>query len=253
MRGINGPVDIPKGMSLIEMSANNKVSMAQFQLGKLYEYGLKELPKDISKAIGWYTRAAENGHATAQYRLGKLYLKADTPLKNIPLGLEFLEKSASQNITSAIFNLGNIYYDGKIVKQDMAKALNYFQKGTGLGHLPSQNFVGFMIENGSGVKKDKEKACKIYDETGRRGSAYGLYRYGLCQLSDPDPSPENQKKAFILFEQAARKNLADAQYFLALCYEYGKGTPKNPGEAIEWYRRASENDKPEALYQLGML
>ena len=39
---------------------------------------------------------------------------------------------------------------------------------------------------------------------------YGLYRYKRASFSDPDPSPENQKKAFILFRTGCPKNLADA-------------------------------------------
>lgn len=41
-------------------------------------------------------------------------------------------------------------------------------------------------------------------------------------------------------------------YRLGLCLERGFGTEKNLRTALQWFRKAAEQDQPEARYKLGL-
>ncbi|MGM9803707.1 MAG: tetratricopeptide repeat protein, partial [Muribaculaceae bacterium] len=47
-------------------------------------------------------------------------------------------------------------------------------------------------------------------------------------------------KKFRILHNAAEQGLADAQFELGFCYEYGRGVEPNPAEAAHWYRMAAE-------------
>lgn len=48
----------------------------------------------------------------------------------------------------------------------------------------------------------------------------------------------------------AGTNSVDAQFYVAVCYENGIGTDKNPLEAFKMYRRAAERGLPDAMYNI---
>jgi TPR repeat protein len=54
------------------------------------------------------------------------------------------------------------------------------------------------------------------------------------------------------FRKAAEQGLAQAQYNLGVCYEYGKGVKKDLREAVKWYRKAAEQGLAQAQYALGI-
>ena len=54
--------------------------------------------------------------------------------------------------------------------------------------------------------------------------------------------PENVVEALEEYLIAATKGDVDAQYKLAICYEFGWGTDIDIDKAIEWYKRAAEDN-----------
>ena len=72
-------------------------------------------------------------------------------------------------------------------------------------------------------------------------AAERLYQLGLrCQ--------EDGKyiQAFQWFRVAAEKGLADAQFSLGQCYDYGQGVAQEGAEAVKWYRKAAEQGHTRA-------
>lgn len=50
--------------------------------------------------------------------------------------------------------------------------------------------------------------------------------------------------------ESSKFNDLSAQYYLAVCYEYGLGLQKNEMDAFNLYRRAAERGLPDAMYKL---
>ena len=53
------------------------------------------------------------------------------------------------------------------------------------------------------------------------------------------------------FMPLAEQGNADAQYYLGLMYEYGKGVPKDDKTAMKWWTLAAEQGNADAQIQLG--
>src|SRR5437660_2544374 len=60
----------------LKKSARAGNSLAQFELGRRYEFGIETQP-NASMAAHYYRLAAEQGLARAEYSLGRLYLNGD--------------------------------------------------------------------------------------------------------------------------------------------------------------------------------
>ncbi len=62
-----------------------------------------------------------------------------------------------------------------------------------------------------------------------------------------------QKEALSLIQESAEAGVAEAQYYLGLCYEQGSVVPKDLEEAKKWYRLAAGQSYPQAKFRLGKL
>jgi TPR repeat protein len=51
-----------------------------------------------------------------------------------------------------------------------------------------------------------------------------------------------------LYERSASQNLADAQYYLGVLYDKGRGVAVDDRKARDWFRRAAENNQSIAQY-----
>ncbi|MEJ2090139.1 MAG: tetratricopeptide repeat protein, partial [Gammaproteobacteria bacterium] len=51
----------------------------------------------------------------------------------------------------------------------------------------------------------------------------------------------------------AEEGQAKAQYYLGICYEYGRGVRQDDAEAVRWYGKASAQGFPAAQYRLGVM
>lgn len=73
----------------------------------------------------------------------------------------------------------------------------------------------------------------------------------------PEVSPEMLKKMKLMSRfkdilPKAEAGNADDQYKVAIMYETGDGTKKNPREAIKWLMKAAEQGHADARFKLGM-
>ena len=63
---------------------------------------------------------------------------------------------------------------------------------------------------------------------------------------------QEYEQAVDFFRKAAEQGHTDAQFFLGLCYEVGRGVTKDYNEAIKWYRKAAEQGNTIAQCNLGV-
>ncbi|MDR0537273.1 MAG: trypsin-like peptidase domain-containing protein [Tannerellaceae bacterium] len=57
---------------------------------------------------------------------------------------------------------------------------------------------------------------------------------------------EDHEEAVYWFRKAAEQDYADAQYYLGVCYHYGKGINQNIEQAEYWYRKAAYHGQEDA-------
>lgn len=94
---------------------------AQFNLGRLYNFGLG-VDENRSEAVRWYRLAAEQGNASAQDHLGRMYDDGNGVLKSYTEAASWYRLAAEQNNASAQNNLGLMYEYGNGVLKDKVLA-----------------------------------------------------------------------------------------------------------------------------------
>ncbi len=137
-------------------------TQAQYELGRLYEFGDVKTRNQALAAL-WYQRAAEKGHGDAQYAMGRLYDKGEGVKQDFYAAAKWYRLSAtfSRN-PNAQFGMAQLYFYGRGVDQDYGKAIDFYKQAAAQNHAISQYLLGAMYENSWGVKQDYIRAYIWY-------------------------------------------------------------------------------------------
>lgn len=104
------------GMDQIKLNAgeikrNFSAQLHQQSAELLYQMDLDKIGSpDISVMLNEYHKCADAGNAYAQCKLGSFYIKGRFVEKDIPKGLEYLEKAVAQDLYLAAEELFDYYY-----------------------------------------------------------------------------------------------------------------------------------------------
>lgn len=109
--------------------AQNGNAKAQYQLGKMYQYGSNGLNKNASEAIKWITKAAENKHAEANQQLGLWYTYGFNNIeKNYNEAEKWWLRAAELGDCDSQAIIGEWYYRGEYTTKNSSKAIYWFKK-----------------------------------------------------------------------------------------------------------------------------
>lgn len=151
--------------------------------------------------------------------------------------------------------LGFIYERGQGVPADPATAVGWYRKAAAQGDVHAQFRLGFLYAYGRGVDRDDVEAAIWYRRAAEQGNEAA--RAALEQLraegrlAAPPTGPTVSREAVAL-RAAAERGGALAQYQLGLRYAMGDGVPRDPAQAVRWYREAAQQGLAPAQYQLGL-
>lgn len=164
--------------------------------------------------------------------------------------------------------LGVCYRDGLGIEQDRAEAAKWFRKGA--GHTDDYNAYGLGVcyMEGYGVEQDMKEAVKWFLKAAEQDLPYAqcalgiCYAHGLGVTEDPAKAEEYFKKALDGSVKYSSKGLPErakngdheAQYWLGVCYEEGRGVRQDDTMAVAWLQTAEqENDRAQvALARLAL-
>jgi len=264
-------------------AAEQGYASAQYHLGLCYEYGwgleYGRNVKNETRAVEWWRKAAEQGHAGAQYMLGNSYWSSSFA-RDMKLEAERYRKAAEQGDANAQYHLGICYSLGIGVSGSVSLAVEWYRKAAKQGHAGAQYNLGWCYEKGRDVAKNETLAAEWYRKAAEQGNAYAQCELSECykkgkgvdknealatewgrrasenfcrrkgpqEIVDTKNIPrehyENGSKKLLAIEwyrRAAEQNYAKAQYMLGVCYEEGIGVDKDEALAADWYRKAVEN------------
>jgi TPR repeat protein len=187
---------------------------AQFKLGSLY-YSGNEVKQDYTQAALWYRRAAQQGNVDAQYSLGNMFLMGEGIGQDDSQAAQWYAMAAEQGHSSAKHNLENLQKTYESIEPEIET------ESTNSGQLIS-------------LDETPSATVSIEDTTGQSEYERGLaYAFG-------DGVPQNDRTAFNLFYESAKKGYALAQYKVGVAFAYGEGVRQDMKKAVEWYRKAAE-------------
>lgn len=162
------------------------------------------------------------------------------------------------------------FRDGTLALQhgDKAKALTALQYAAENGHPFAQWKLGQMYAKGDGVKQNDMRAFEYFsrvadsyaddrpDTPRARIVSNAFVALGQYYLEGIPNSPvhANPERAREMFQYAATYFAdPDAQYDLARLYLDGKGTPRDPRQALRWLSLASHKGQYRAQALLGAM
>jgi len=96
-------------------------------LAMLYKKGIAGYPKDIDKAMEYLTLASDQHYSVANYNLGKLYEEGSDVKQDYPEAAKFYRLASDKNHSKAQKKLAQLYLKGLGVKEDKKESEKLFK------------------------------------------------------------------------------------------------------------------------------
>lgn len=238
-----------------EFFLNNESSQnrARNELGRLYQLGKDGVAIDYEQALYWYQKAEEHG---SQWCKGSVKF-----LQKHMQGIEEYRQAAERGNAAAQYSLGR---DEENLEHH-EKAFDWYQKSAQQGHINAQFHLAQAYKKGQGVAKNHEQAVYWYRQIATRDMTelenYEQFDYWYQQKLEIDNTQFdlNQRKNETQENYAQRRYLwyrvkekyVEAQFNLGYAYDRGEGIHQDDKQALDWYRKASENGHKRAQFFLG--
>ncbi len=205
----------------------------QYEIGSsLYDKG------NYQEAIKWFTKAAENGYPDAQSELGFMYLNGEGVTVNKSEAARWLRKAGENGDALAQQAVGYMYKNGDGVPRNLSEAQKWFR-------MAAPKFYDLSKK----LMKSGNKQCVNFFETLidmdiLPYNVYSIFHLGAIYYYGEGGQNTDFSKSFRYFTLAAEKDNHPAWYYLGLCYEYGRGTPKDMTKAKECYKKSGYTNLP---------
>ena len=85
-----------------------------------------------------------------------------------------------------------------------------------------------------------------------KGDAQSQYELGNAFYIGSLGIAKDQVEATKWYRRAAEQDLPEAQHNLGVSYAGGQGVAKDEAEAVKWFRKAAEQNLPEAQFNVGI-
>ena len=190
--------------------------------------------QEFEKAAQCLREAAEHGYPQAQLYYGGCLKKGIGVEQDLPAAVEWFRKSAAQEFPVAFYELAVCCENGEGMAPNPDEAIEWYQKALEGG-----------IEE---AREALERVAKLKEESTPEARALALYNQAL-ELFDQQG---RDVECAGLLRQSAELGYVWAQLFYGRFLCKGIGTALDPAEAVEWFRKAADQDCPGAFYELGV-
>lgn len=127
------------------------------------------------------------------------------------------------------------------------QALQMLERAASVDHAQALVELGLAYYAGRWVARDENKAKALWDRAALLGNKEARLRRLILRVRNDVDSLD---KAVEELQIAARDGSVLAEIALAYCFEYGRGTPKNKGEAARLYRNSAQRGSQDAYQAL---
>ena len=269
LRGEGVPKDPVEAVRLFRLAAKQGELNAQRQLGRILEVG-GGVPKDCAEAANWFFNLALIKEQDDRY-----HPDADHPdrqrfsLSNEAPPASSWLKAAEGGDARAQYELGRCHENGDGVAADREEALKWYRRSAQRGYAPAQFILGYLHDGRHHLKYDHEQVVTWYGKAADQGYAKAQYNLGYYYGHGQDESgrlvsggptvwskigvPKNPVEALKWYRMAAENGHAQAQFVMGKSYHSGEGVPKDLAEAVKWWRKAAEQGHAPSQFNLGVM
>jgi len=121
------------------------------------------------------------------------------------------------------------------------------EKKAAQGDGPAQNALGKIYLEGR--RSEQTQAVRWFQAAAGQGIVEAQYYLGMMAEAGRGV-PRDETNALQWYLKAAEHGHADAQYSLALMYATGRGTDRQKEESVRWFRAAADQGLAEAQFNL---
>jgi len=239
MVGAGVKKDPAAGLAWVRKAADQKLPEAEYLLHQTYAEGA-EVATDKTEARQWLLRAAEHGQHDARAKLAEEILQAKDQ-KRAKSVLSWVRPGAMAGHARSCYIMGFIYSVGIGVKTDDVEAMAW--RMVLLNIHDEDNSRSWKIDYKGLGEADQAKAEQRAKELSGEREYHSPFAQDPVELAA-------EKKDYEETKHKAEKGDVDAQYHLAMLYDFGRGTEKNDAEAARWCRMAAEKGHAEAQFSL---
>jgi TPR repeat protein len=100
--------------------------------------------------------------------------------------------------------------------------------------------------------KDYARASSVFQKAAERGDAAAQYNLGVM-YDRGEGVAHDPKQAVAWYRKAAEQGHASAQYLMGIMYDIGKEVAQDPKQAVSWWQKAAEQRNAAAQYKLGFM
>lgn len=245
IQGIGVEQDYREAVKWLKKAVNQDDAGAksQYDLGCCYYFG-DGVEQDYKEAVKWFQKAAEQGDAKAQWRLGACYGDGEGIEQDYREAVKWFQKAAEQGDAKAQAQMGRCYYEGVGIEKNYEEAAKWYRKAAEQGLAVTQGILGILYSGGIGVERNFLDAVKWYRRAAVQGEEDSQSDLEKCCNEFIEMGIDEEVVECYL--KATEQNDAEAQCYLGLCYENGRGTEIDIEEANEWYSRAAEQGNADA-------
>ena len=281
--------DYDKAEMWYGLAAAHGNSMAQYELGKMYLYGIgieknEALGKEYCCDAYWSFRSSvtdtlgfdigadvdsglvDDGYSPDKsaayllYLLGRMEYAGEGVERNYEKAMQWYKLAAAGKHVHANYCIAKMYYAGEGVVQDYSEAKGWYRAAANGRDKYAYYALGKMYDTGTGTEQNYEKAAGWYFRAYQENVPYAQYR--LAQLCEEgkgiDQDEEGAKLLYAkalegFLEQEKQQPDASTELRIAQMYLYGTGVEPDVQAAIEWFQKSADNNEPRALYQMALL
>jgi TPR repeat protein len=249
--GFGGPVDYSAALTWYRRGAAAGNAFAMNHIGVFYTNGLAGLPHDDAQALNWYLKAAQKGDAVGEMNVACAYLDGMGAARDLAAARHWAELSQVQGYGPADGLLGYMLYSGLGGPVDLKRAAAVWLEGAKKSDAKSEQDLGSMLTNGTVVRINLVQARLLFTDAARQNLPEA--QASLASMEDFDPAATNYEEGLMLARKAVAAKLPRAYGILANFYLHGHGVPADPAYALALYKQCAELDDRVCAAQLGLM
>lgn len=198
---------------------------------------------------------AGKGDADSQLALGLYYLNEvqATPIEPDPENAaKWLRASAAQGNATAQFAIAELLLNRpKLSDSEKAEVVDWLQKSSGQGNVGAQVLLGTIYQNGEIAERDLDLARKHYLKAAEQNHPRGQVLLGMLMLNFGNEEMHSEGIEWV--RKAAEQGESEAILVLGQAHKMGLGVPRDPKLAREYFQKAADAGRQEAIEELKAL
>ncbi len=249
-RGDGVPLDIAKGLALLEKAAASGYPAAQVQLGQAY-YNGEGVAADKAKAAEWFKKGADGGSADGQRYMAFISQRGEGVPRAPDAAIAWLNKAVAQGDARATAMLAQMYYEPVGVTRDVPKAIALYQKAAAQNNSDAEYALAIAALRGDGLAKSDGIYRYWAVKAAEDGSASAQLALGFDSLNGLNGVTKNPTAAINWMQKAADQGLPGARGALGYIYLTGRGAPKDTPRGLALLTSAAQAGYAPSQADLG--